>query len=306
MAEIKRRTLMASRRGNFRGTTETTRQGGMSFGTLGLFFALAFGLTWGVITLLILFPNQIEAIFGELSTRNPLFILAVYSPGIAGVLLVLRHYGLKGLGSYLRRLTLWRMPLAWWGFLVIGIPAFVYLGAAIKGTITDPFPFFTGYAVLSAVAFALFLGPIEEFGWRGVALPLLQRRLAPLWAGLVLGTIWALWHVPAFFLSAAPQSSWSFVPYFIGVVAISVILTPMFNAAQGSILIAALFHFQVMNPLMPDAQPWDTLVWVIVAVIIVILHRRSMLTREGAVTEVLMPAGEKGSPDVARSVIANS
>jgi uncharacterized protein len=231
-----------------------------------------------------------------------LFILAVYSPGIAGVLLVLRHYGVKGLGSFFRRLTLWRMPLAWWVFLVMGIPAFVYVGAAIKGTITDPFPF-SWYAALSAVALALFLGPIEEFGWRGVALPLLQRRFAPLWAGLILGTIWALWHVPAFFLSGTPQGSWSFAPYFIGVVTISVILTPMFNAARGSILIAALFHFQMMNPLMPDAQSWDTLVWVIVAVVIGLLNRRSMLSRQGAVTEVLMP--EEGSPDDVRITVNN-
>jgi hypothetical protein len=148
------------------------------------------------------------------------------------------------------------MPLAWWAFLVMGIPAFGYVGAAIKGTITEPFPFSSWYAVSSAVAFALVLGP-----HRGVRLArrgtpsLVQRRFAPLWAGLILGSIWALWHGPAFFLSGTPQNSWSFAPYFIGVVTISVILTPMFNAARGSILIAALFHFQMMNTLMPDAQP---------------------------------------------------
>jgi membrane protease YdiL (CAAX protease family) len=272
-------------------TTEKTRRG-MSFRSLITFFALAFGLTWGLAALLVLFPNQIEAISGELSYTNPLFILAVYSPGIAGVLLVWWHYGIKGLGSFLRRLTLWRMPLAWWLFLVIGIPALFYVGATIKGTITDPFPFSPWYGVFPALAIALFIGPIEEFGWRGVALPLLQRRFAPLWAGLILGAIWALWHVPAFLLSGTPQSSWSFVPFFIGVVTIAVILTPMFNAARGSLLIAALFHFQMNGPAWPDAQPWDTLVFGIVTVVIVLLNRRRMLTREGAVTEVLMP-GER-------------
>jgi membrane protease YdiL (CAAX protease family) len=266
----------------------------MSLRTLGAFFALTFGLSWGAIAFMILFPNQIEAIFGDLGTTNPLFILAVYGPGIAGVLLVLWNYGLKGLGSFFRRFTLWRMPLAWWVFLVIGIPAGVLLGAAIRGTITDPFPFSTWYAVLSAVAFALFLGPIEEFGWRGVALPLLQRRLAPLWAGLILGAIVAFWHLPAFFLTGTAHSSWSIAPFLIGVVAISVILTPMFNAARGSILIAALFHFQMMNPLMPDDQPWASLVWVIAALVIVVVNRKAMLSREGAVTEVLMP-GEESS-----------
>ena len=272
-----------------------TTQRGMSFRTLGLFFALTFGLSWGVVVLLVLFPAQIEAIFGELNTTNPLFILAVYTPAIAAVFLVWRHYGVKGLGSFFRRLTLWRMSLAWWLVLLIGMPAVFYVGAAITGTFTDPLPFSTWYALLSAVAFMLFLGPIEEFGWRGVGLPLLQRRFAPLWAALILGAIVALWHVPAFFLGGTPQSSWSIAPFFIGVVAISVILTAMFNAAQGSLLIAALFHFQMNNPVWPDAQPWDTLVFVLVAAVIVLVKRRTMLTRKGAVTEVLMPGEEEGS-----------
>jgi uncharacterized protein len=122
------------------GTTETSRRG-MSFGSLGPFFALAFGLGWGILALLILFTDRIEAIFGAVGYTNPVFILAVYSPGIAGVFLVWRYYGVKGLGSYFRRLTLWRMPVAWWAFLVLGIPACKYLGAAIKGTVVDPFPF---------------------------------------------------------------------------------------------------------------------------------------------------------------------
>jgi uncharacterized protein len=72
-------------------------------------------------------------------------------------------------------------------------------------------------------------------------------------------------------------------------------VTPMFNAARGSILIAALFHFQLNGPAWPDAQPWDTLVFGIAAVVIVVLNRKQMLTHEGAVTEVLMPGKEEGS-----------
>src|SRR5215204_4202299 len=283
-----------------RGTTQRTRRG-MSFGSLVAFFALTFGLAWGIGVLLVLFTAQIEAIFGPVGYTNPVFILIVWTPGLVGVFLVWWHYGLRGLLSFFRRLTLWRMPLAWWLFLVIGIAAVKYVGAALSGTITDPFPFSPWYGVFAALAIGLLIGPVEEFGWRGVALPLLQRRFAPLWTGLILGAIWGLWHAPAFLLSGTPQSAWSFTPYVIGVLALSVVLTPMFNAARGSILIAALFHYQVNSPAWPDAQPWDTLVWVIAAVVIVLMNRRSMLTREGAVTEVLMPGEEVGTPDDART-----
>jgi membrane protease YdiL (CAAX protease family) len=261
----------------------------MNTKTLIPFFGLTFGLTWGIVALLLLFPDQITAIFGEIDLSNPLIMVAVYSPGIVGVFLVWWYYRLKGLGSYFRRLTLWRMSLSWWLFLILGIPAVFFLGAAFKGTIGDPMSFSSLSQALPALLIAFFtLGTMEEFGWRGVALPLMQRKLSPFWAGLLLGVVWAVWHIPAFLLSGMPQSAWSAGPYFLGIIALSVIVTPMFNSARGSILIAYLYHFQVMNPLWPDAQPWDSYLFVIVAIIIVALNRRTMFQRGEGVTEVLM------------------
>lgn len=257
--------------------------------TLKVFLALSFGVTWGVAALIMLFPEQATSLFGEMSVRNPLFILLVYSPGFAGIFLVWRRWGGSNLSSFFRRLALWHAPPSWWLFLVLGIPAVFYAGAAIKGTLAGSFPFESWQQALPALAMALFLGPIEEFGWRGLALPLLQRRFSPLAAGLILGAVWGIWHVPAFLMSGTPQSSWSFAPYFIGVVAISVILTPLFNASRGSLLIAVLYHFQMMNPIWPDAQPWDFVIFVAAAIVIVWLNRQTMLDADAGVTEVLMP-----------------
>jgi uncharacterized protein len=256
--------------------------------TLIPFLALSFGLTWGIAAILIFYYDQVVAIFGEISISNPLYILAVYAPGIAGVFLVWRHYGLAGLGSFFKRMTLWRTPVKWWLFLILGIPAVVYTGAAIKGSLGDPFPFSTLPAALSALALTLFLGPIEEFGWRGLALPILQRRFAPFWSGLILGTIIAVWHIPAFLIGGTPMSNWSVVPYFAGVIAIYVIMTPFFNASRGSLLLAYLFHFQLMNPMFPDAQPYDNIMWIAIAVIVVWLNRKKMFSREAGVTNILI------------------
>jgi membrane protease YdiL (CAAX protease family) len=260
--------------------------------TLIPFLALSFGLTWIIAAILILFYDQVIAIFGEISMSNPLYILAVYSPGIAGVFLVWRHFRLEGLGRFFKRLTLWRAPVKWWLLLILGIPAVVYTGAAINGTISDPFPFSSFPELLSALVLALFLGPIEEFGWRGVALPLLQRRFAPVWSGLILGSIIAAWHIPAFLLSGSPLSEWSVIPYFGGVIAIYVIMTAFFNQSRGSLLVAYLYHFQMMNPIFPDAQPYDNFIWMAIAVIVVVLNRRTMFRRGEGVTEVLMPESE--------------
>ena len=97
----------------------------------------------------------------------------------------------------------------------------------------------------------------------------------------------AVWHTPAFLMSGTKQSAWSFGPFFLGVVAISVILTAMFNAAHGSLLVAVLFHAQMNGPAWPDAQPWDMYGFVLVAVLVVLLNRRTMLARGSGATEVL-------------------
>lgn len=125
--------------------------------------------------------------------------------------------------------------------------------------------------------------------WRGLALPLLQRRLAPLWAALLLGVVWGVWHLPAFWLSGTPQSGWGFTPFLVGSVCLSVIVTPLFNAARGSILLAVLYHFQANNPLWPDAQAYDTVVLVFVAAAVVWLNRHTMFAR-GAGSTVVIPA----------------
>lgn len=255
--------------------------------TLIPFMALSFGFTWIIAAVLILFYDQVVAIFGEISMSNPLYILAVYSPGIAGVFLVWHHFGLEGLGRFFKRMTLWRAPVKWWLFLILGIPAVVYTAAALKGSISAPFPFATLPELMSALTLALLLGPIEEFGWRGVALPLLQRRFAPVYSGLILGAIIAAWHIPAFMLSGTPMSNWSLVPYFGAVIAIYVILTAFFNASRGSLLVAYLFHFQLMNPIFPDAQPYDNYMWIAIAVIIVWLNRKKMFNREAGVTNII-------------------
>jgi len=273
------------------GTSNKHKRGGITIMKIRFllpYLAITFGLAWGLIALLMLFPQQITALFGELSAKNPLFILAVYAPAIAAFILVFRHGGLHGLRRYLSRLLLWKVHWGWYAYLLIGIPLLFYAGAALKGNLfTDPFPFSTWHEVFWALAFMLVLGPIEEFGWRGVALPLLQQHFAPIWAGLILGIIWGMWHLPAFYLSGTPQSAWSFFPFFIASIAVCVIVTPLFNASGGSILLPLLVHWQLNNPIFPDAAPYDTIMFVAAAIIVVIINRKKMFSRDDAVTEVI-------------------
>ena len=249
---------------------------------------ISFGLAWGILALYIFLPEGMASVFGQLTGNHPLFFLAVYAPAIAAFIIVARTGGVTGLKRFLGRVLLWRCSSAWYAFLIIGVPLIFIIGSAIRGNLlTEPFPFMSFQSLLAALALAAIKGPMEEFGWRGLALPLLQRKLAPVWAGLVLGVIWGLWHFPAFLLSGTQQSEWSFAAFFAGCLAISVIATALFNRSGGSILLSALFHFQLMNPVFPDAQPYDTYLLIIAAAFIVWWNRKDMIEKEGAVTEVI-------------------
>jgi len=257
------------------------------------FMLITFVLAWGILALFIFLPGQMTGIFGELTGQHPLFYLAVYSPAIAAFVIVLNKTGVRGLKGFLSRLLIWRSSLSWYAFLFLGIPLIFVTGSLIRGNLFDgPFPFSSLSSLLLATVFAIIKGPVEEFGWRGMALPLLQRKCAPMWAGLILGVIWGIWHMPAFLLSGTQQSEWSFVPFFIGCIALSIIVTPLFNRSNGSILLTAFFHFMLMNPIFPDAQPYDTYIIIVIAVIVVLTNRKAMFSREGGITRVI-PLVEK-------------
>lgn len=219
----------------------------MPFRAFGPFLIVSFGLAWSILGLYVFLGDWMKAWFGPLTGNHPLFFLAVYSPAIAAFVLVLRNGGTRGLRGFLSRALLWRCSAAWYAFLLLGVPLIFIVGSGLRGNLlTEAFPFPSVFAGLAAVLLAVIKGPVEEFGWRGLALPLLQRKFVPFWAGLVLGVIWALWHLPAFLLSGTQQSQWSFGAFFAGCLAISMISTALFNRSKGSILLSAFFHFSLI------------------------------------------------------------
>jgi uncharacterized protein len=200
------------------------------------------------------------ATFGEISGSHPFFFLATWSPAIAAFVVVFMHSGTTGIRAFLSRLLLWRCSAGWAAFILLFLPLVFVAGSLIKGgPVLAPLPPEGVGPVVAVLFMMLMLGPVEEFGWRGVMQPLLQRHMAPIWAGLIIGATWGFWHLPAFFLSSTVYADWNFLPFFIGNVTLAVLVTPIFNSTRGSLLWPMLFHWQLINPFWPDAQPWDTM-----------------------------------------------
>lgn len=91
----------------------------------------------------------------------------------------------------------------------------------------------------------IFNGYGEETGWRGFALPRLQERFGPIWGPVLLGVIWAGWHVPSFPVIEGYSTMTLPVLIFgfgLGIVCGSIVLADVFDRTGGSVLAAAVWH----------------------------------------------------------------
>ncbi len=255
---------------------------------LPIFFVMTYMITWISTGVYIFLPDQAIALFGEISATHPVYFLATWSPAISAFVLIVASNGISGAGKFVSRLFLWRCQIRWVVFIALGIPVVFMIGSLIKGGPLLATALEEDVSTLLAILFImLFLGPMEEFGWRGMAQPLLQRFMVPFWAGITIGVIWAVWHLPAFYLSGTVHEGWSFAPFFVGNVTLALLVTPIFNSSRGSLLWPVLFHWQLINPFWPDAQPFDTYLLVVIAIPIVWLNRKSLFSIESGVTEVI-------------------
>jgi membrane protease YdiL (CAAX protease family) len=120
---------------------------------------------------------------------------------------------------------------------VLALGVFLLAGGSFDRTSVLP------AAAVPAVVFATFIrGGLEEPGWRGMALPVLQRSVGAFRASIVIGVVWAVWHVPLFLMPGSSQAGTPFWLYALVVLGISVIATWLYNEAGGRVLIPVVFH----------------------------------------------------------------
>jgi membrane protease YdiL (CAAX protease family) len=207
--------------------------------------------------------------FGKVSVTNPLFILAVYAPGISAIVVTGFIDGAEGIRRLLSKFLRWRIGIRWYLAILVGIPMLsviaMLLSAALAGaslSIDHWYQLFllgpTGHWIADAAgngglwsavlvllgSFFADPGPLgEELGWRGFALPRLLEGRSALSAGVILGIIWGVWHLPAFLIGGTPQNGMSFPLFMIGAVGISVLMTWAFKGTGGSVLATALIHW---------------------------------------------------------------
>jgi len=208
---------------------------------LAAFFVLVFAITWAVWV-----PRAAGVpvgVVGQLWTWVPA-AAALITAALAG--------GRGALGDLGARLVRWRVGWRWYAVIILGPAIFSLVVAALYALLGGDFATAapaalsgeTSVALLPLLLVALFVtdGLGEEPAWRGFALPRLLVRHEALVASLVLGALWAAWHLPLVWTEGAPLHGQLVWLLFLDTMAKSVLFTWVFLHTRGSALIAALLH----------------------------------------------------------------
>ncbi len=209
------------------------------------FFITACALTWAVWIPLMLSRQGLL----PFSLPAPLYFLGAFGPMLSALIFTWRAERWPGVRHLLGTLLHWRVSVRWYA-VALGLPLIAGLlgAAAVWATSGDDTELeFTSLATLLA-SFGFFMLVVvgEELGWRGYALPHLQRSLGALKSSLIIGLAWAIWHVPAFWFSGlldtAPKLLLAFAAFVPFTLVASVILTWITNGTGSSVLLATMHH----------------------------------------------------------------
>jgi len=217
---------------------------------LVLYFVLTYAISW---TFMI--PVALSA-QGLLSWQVPLalYYFASFGPLSAALIITAITEGRDGIRRLLGRLLKWRVGFRYFALAVLAPVGLFVLAVLVNRTITgawsdlrllgevDYLPYLTPLGAFGIWLLTYGLG--EETGWRGFALPHLQRNRSAASATLILAVLWACWHLPAFFFrdTYVDMGIIGFPLFAFTVLFTTMVFTWLYNSTGGSLLLVVLFH----------------------------------------------------------------
>ena len=235
------------------------------------FFSLTYAVTW------ICWAASFAISRGNAATEpklaaNPVlrllavavFLLGVFAPALIALLLTERETGGRAATvALVSRVFKWQVGARWYVFAVGYMAAVKLSVAVVHRIVTGAWPRFgqePWYLMAAAIIISTWVQAGEEIGWRGYALPRLSERFGLAPASVVLGIVWATWHLPLFFFPENNILGQSFPLYLLQVTALSVAMAWLYWRTGGSLLLVMLLHAAVNNTkdIVPSAVPGAT------------------------------------------------
>jgi len=195
------------------------------------FFLLTFGISWGC-----WLPNRLFLRLESAGIRSLLHTLGLCGPAFSALIVTGVIKGKPGIITLLKRLTYWRVGWPWYVFVLFSTAVIGCLAIGIYVLTGGAAPIIS-FSLFTSLPGILTLGLTEEIGWRGLALPELLKKHGALTSAVIIGVIWAIWH-----LAINPLHPLFILGFSMEVVLLSVIFTWIYNNTEGSLLLAALYH----------------------------------------------------------------
>lgn len=217
---------------------------------LVFYFILTYLISWAIEL-----PLVLNTQFGlSLPTIPMQHYFSSFSPFLAAFGTQFFFHGRTGVRNFISIRFNPRIHLKWY-LLVLGGPFALYiLSALIQYLLTGEFPSLRDFGITSELPgwgwiavwlfWTLTFGLGEETGWRGLALPELQKKMSPLQAAYLLSMFWGLWHLPFFFeqQNFMEMNGFMIIGWFISLVFGSVFVAWLFNVSGKNVIIPALWH----------------------------------------------------------------
>ncbi|WP_420386902.1 CPBP family intramembrane glutamic endopeptidase [Roseivirga sp.] len=197
------------------------------------FFICTYALSW-----LLFF-------IGQTADLLPLIMLGVWAPTLTSITLNWYFYGKKGVKHLFGRFKRYKIKWYWWVLLLL-LPASIHFtGRSLWQLYYDGAvnPYFrdTAYWASAIIPSFLIAGFGEELGWRGFALPRLQRFLSPKKAMIVLALVHLFWHLPTYWLGQGMHNA-PLIYVLAFLFPWTIIFNWLYNRSGGSLIFAVGFH----------------------------------------------------------------
>lgn len=263
------------------------------------FFVLTFLIAWSLWLPLGIFASE----------HYVLSLPGVWAPTISAFVLTWITDGKVGLKNFMKKILRWRVGFQWYLVVLFGIASISYLAAAI-GTVFGfstpeislpygmPRQALIGFLPIFFLTNLFVGGPIaEDIGWRGYILSKLSEKMTVLKASLLIGIVWAIWHLPYFIFPtwrsavgnipflwfALLTTSWSVLFAWVYVNTESVLMPILFHAAINTTLGTLGILGQAGSDLVPLILN-TVLTWLVVGMVVEFygsdLIRRHTVVRE--------------------------
>ena len=207
-----------------------------------VYFIFSYAITWGGI-MLVIASNGFGREIG-MGAFALMFLAMFAGPSLTGLALTYILGGRKGIQELFSRMKRWRVGLGWIAIAVFTIPVLMSSTLYFLSVTVSPV-FKPGWMIPGFIA-GLVAGFFEEIGWTGFALPRLQKKYGGLAAGILLGLLWAFWHMLADYFGNIHVMKEAWFPHFliywvVSLTAYRFLMTWVYQNT-GSLLVAQLMH----------------------------------------------------------------